>query len=86
TIFAKYSQVFRNVLSSLNSLATNNEYKLIDLIWNKLNGNFIDIIDEQSTLMLIVRYTFEKRICDQYENFGNPVLSHIKVMANKEYT
>lgn len=61
------SSIYRNVLSSSNPLTVNNEYKLIDLIWDKLNGNFIGIIDEQSTLMLIVRhgcYTSGERACD----------------------
>lgn len=47
------SNIYRNRPSSSNPLTINNEYKFIDLIWDKLNGNFIDIIDEQSTLMLI---------------------------------
>lgn len=39
------SSIYRNVPSSSNPYYINNEYKLIDLIWDKLNGNFIGIID-----------------------------------------
>lgn len=85
------SSIYRNVLSSSNPLNINNGYKLIDLIWNKLSGNFIGIM--KSTLMLIVRngcYNLRRaslRLIRNISKAAKPILSHrIKVMANKEHT
>jgi len=72
------SNIYRNIPSSSNPLTINNEYKFIDLIWDKLNGNFIDIIDEQSTLMLIARhsYTSESEPVTNANDFKNSVASY----------
>jgi len=72
-IFARCSRAFRNVPSSSNPLTINKERKLIDLVWNKLNDSFIGIIDEQSTLILIVRHGCRSgeseptTICEKFE-------------------